>query len=225
MRYGFAHRGGSHGPDNTLVSFEGALAKGAPGLETDAWLTRDGLVVLDHDGLAGPDRRDPIATARRADLPAHIPTLAELYERCGIDFDLAIDVKSGGIADSVAAVAEEHAADARLWVVASDPAYIEHLATGHRAVTIRGNQIRSRRRRSVLARARDAGAEAVNARWMWWTRPLVDEVHALGMRAFGYDAQRRSSLDRSLAIGLDGVFSDHVDRMRAALEAADRAAG
>ena len=47
----FAHRGAkAHAPDNTLEAFELAVKLGATGLETDAWCTRDGEVVLDHDG-------------------------------------------------------------------------------------------------------------------------------------------------------------------------------
>ncbi|HTW19845.1 MAG TPA: glycerophosphodiester phosphodiesterase [Mycobacteriales bacterium] len=222
MRYGFAHRGGAPGPDNTLASFAAALAAGARGLESDAWVTRDGLVVLDHDGLGPhPDRRR-IRDLERSELPGHIPTLDELYAACGVDFDLAIDVKAPEIAEAVVRVAQQYAATSRLWVVTPDPAYVTGLGAGHRAVTIRGNVLRSRRRRAAFAAARRAGAEAVNARWPWWTRAIVDEAHALGMRAFGYDAQRRASLDHALRLGLDGVFSDHVTTMLAAIEAADR---
>ena len=102
-------------------------------------------------------------------------------------------------------------------MVAPQPDHLEQLDGAHRAVTLRGEVIRSRRSRSAaLANAKATGVEAINARWMWWTRGVVDEVHAHGMLAFGYDAQRRVSLNRSMSIGLDGVFSDHVDRMVAA---------
>jgi glycerophosphoryl diester phosphodiesterase len=222
VRRGFAHRGGAHGPDNTLATFLAALAKGARGLETDGWLSQDGVVVLDHDGLAGPARQQPIADVRRDDLPAHMPTLDELYESCGTDFELAIDVKSAAIATAVAAVAERHHAAERMWIFAPHASQLEGLVTVHRAVTLRGNVIRSPQRRDALAHAHEVGIEAINARWMWWSRRLVDEVHRTGMLAFGYDAQRRASLSRSLRIGLDGVFSDHVERMVAAIAAAER---
>jgi glycerophosphoryl diester phosphodiesterase len=225
MRYGFAHRGGSHGPDNALTTFADALARGATGLETDAWLSLDGKVVLDHDGVAGPPGRQPIADVRRDELPAHMATLDELYTKCGTDFALAIDVKTASVATAIVDTAERHAAAANLWIVAPAAAHLEALDLGaaHTAVTVRGNVMRSSRRRHVLELARGAGVHAINARWMWWDRHIVDEVHALGMLAFGYDAQRRLSLDRSLAIGLDGVFSDHVDRMLAALRRASPA--
>lgn len=222
MRYGFAHRGGAPGPDNTLAGFAAALARGARGLETDAWLSLDGAVVLDHDGVTRIDRKQPIAEVRRDQLPAHMPTLDDLYEACGTDFALAIDVKTPLVAAAVVAVAQRYDATGRMWVVAPQPAHLERLDGAHRAVTLRGEVIRSRRRRrAALAQAKATGVDAINARWMWWTRGVVDEVHGLGMLAFGYDAQRRFSLNRSMSIGLDGVFSDHIDRMVAAIARAE----
>jgi glycerophosphoryl diester phosphodiesterase len=152
-------------------------------------------------------------------------TLDELYERCGTDFALAIDVKTAPVAAATVAAAERHGATANLWIVAPAAAHLEGIDIGaaRTAVTVRGNVLRSPRRATVLELAREAGVEAINARWMWWNRSFVREVHALGMLAFGYDAQRAISLDRCVAIGLDGVFSDHVDRMLAALDRAAQA--
>ena len=51
---GFAHRGArAHAPENTLEAFRLALRLGATGLESDVWLTADGVAVLDHDGAVG----------------------------------------------------------------------------------------------------------------------------------------------------------------------------
>ena len=50
----FAHRGArAHAPENTLEAFRLALRLGATGLESDVWLTSDGVPVLDHDGVSG----------------------------------------------------------------------------------------------------------------------------------------------------------------------------
>lgn len=47
------HRGASvERPENTLASFARALELGADGIETDAHLTRDGVVILAHDDSA-----------------------------------------------------------------------------------------------------------------------------------------------------------------------------
>jgi len=46
----FAHRGDlAHAPENTLPSFQQAIAKGADGVELDAKLTADGHVIVIHD--------------------------------------------------------------------------------------------------------------------------------------------------------------------------------
>src|SRR5258708_21244765 len=92
---GFAHRGArAHARENTIEAFELALRLGATGLESDVWLTSDGVAVLDHDGVVRTGvRRHPIAELPKSGLPAHIPTLEELYATCGHDFELSLDVK------------------------------------------------------------------------------------------------------------------------------------
>ena len=84
----------AHAPENTLEAFALALRLGSNGLETDAWTTSDGHVVLDHDGVVRKLARNrPISSLRLEELPSHIPTLAALFEKCGTDFDLSIDIK------------------------------------------------------------------------------------------------------------------------------------
>lgn len=219
--FAFAHRGGmAHGRANELTTFAAALARGASGLETDAWVTGDGQVVLVHDGevrAAAARRRTPISHVRRDQLPAHVPTLAALYAQCGTDFDLAVDVKDSDVAHRVVEVARAHGAAERLWLFAHEGVRFNDIAPAHAAVTIYLRHLRGGDRKRRLAEERGFGMEAVNSRWLWWNRAVVDEVHEAGLLAFGYDAQRIFSLQRCVSVGLDGVFSDHVDRMAAVL--------
>jgi len=68
-----AHRGANlHAPENTLPAFEKALALGAHGVETDIYLTADGVVVLSHDSTID---RCSNGTGRVAEM-----TLAQLRE-------------------------------------------------------------------------------------------------------------------------------------------------
>ena len=214
--YAFAHRGGrAHGRDNTIETFRTALERGARGLETDAWLTMDGVVVLDHDGVlrAARRRHEPIAAVTKADLPAHIPTLDELYDACGTSFELAIDVRRAEVAVAVVEVARRHDALDRLWLVAPEP----HVLPGWRALSAEVRlavSIRLAERSAVTVGAvAGAGADALNMRWPWWTSAFVAQVRAAGLLAFGYDVQSRPALRRCASLGLDGVFSDHVSRL------------
>jgi glycerophosphoryl diester phosphodiesterase len=89
----FAHRGArAYAPENTIESFGLALQQGATGLESDVWLTSDGVPVLDHDGLVRRTfaKGRPIAGVTRAQLPAHIPALTDLLGVCGTFLDLGI---------------------------------------------------------------------------------------------------------------------------------------
>src|SRR5437667_31812 len=83
----------SAGLTTAIEAFRLALRLGATGIESDVWLTADGVAVLDHDGVVRSGvRRRRIATVARAALPAHIPTLEELYASCGAAFELSLDV-------------------------------------------------------------------------------------------------------------------------------------
>src|SRR3954453_3081405 len=92
----FGHRGArAHAPENTLAGFELALKLGATGLERDVWVTQGGIPVLEHDGVVRKSlgRTRPIAELTRSALPSHIPSLAELIDRCGTGSPLPLDLR------------------------------------------------------------------------------------------------------------------------------------
>ncbi|MDQ6615150.1 MAG: glycerophosphodiester phosphodiesterase [Actinomycetota bacterium] len=234
---GFAHRGARiQAPENTLAAFELALRLGAPGLESDVWLTGDGIPVLDHDGAVRSGvRRRPIAAVERSRLPPHIPTLEGLYGSCGTSFQLSLDIKDPTAATAVVAVARAAGDDAlgRLWLCHSD---WQQLAAW-RAEGTPGpsgtaaplpDQVRlvdSTRLRRIregperrAARLADAGVDAINMHATDWTAGLTTLFHRFLRLAFGWDAQFEHSLVALLAMGCDAVYSDHVERMVAALQ-------
>src|SRR3954452_21055341 len=118
----FAHRGArAHAPENTIEAFQLGLRLGASGLESDVWVTADGVAVLDHDGVVSRGlRRRAIADVARKDVPAHIPTLEALYATCGVDYELSLDVKDAAAASATIAVARAAGAVDRLWLCHPD---------------------------------------------------------------------------------------------------------
>lgn len=216
----FAHRGArAHAPENTLDAFRLAVRLGATGLESDVWLTADGEAVLDHDGVVRHGlRKRPISSYRRAELPAHIPTLDELYADVGTGLDLSLDVKDAGAFERVVAVARAAGGSApeRLWLCHPD---VERLV-GWRAEAPDVHLVSSTHLRSMVdgaerhaAELADAGIEAVNLHHTEWGGGLVSLFHRFDVLCFGWDAQHDRILDALLEAGIDGVYSDHVDRM------------
>ena len=222
---GFAHRGArAHAPENTLEAFELALRLGATGLESDVWLTADGVPVLDHDGVVGSMlRRKRIADLRRSELPGHIPELAELFASFGTDFELSLDVKdpaAGGPTVAVASAADP-TMPSRLWLCDDN---IERMLTW-REVSPHVRLVDSTRLSKVktgperlAAQLRASGIDAVNLHHSDWTGGLVTLFHRFKVLSFGWDAQFERILDGLLRMGIDGLFSDHVDRMVDALD-------
>lgn len=220
----FAHRGArAHAPENTLGAFRLGLDMGATGLESDVWLTADGVPVLDHDGVfrAGLRRRSIAATPRAA-LPAHIPTLAELYDSCGTDFELSLDVKDAGAAETVVAVAVEAGAADRLWLCHPDWKLVATWRGLHDGVRLVDSTRLQRMRPGPERRAADladAGIDAVNLHHSDWSAGLVTLFHRFQRTTFGWDAQHDRVIAALLAAGVDGVYSDHVDRLVAVHDA------
>ena len=226
---GFAHRGGrAHADENTIDAFRLALRLGATGVETDVWLTADGVPVLDHDGVvAGRFRRGrPIADVSRADLPESIPALAQLYEACGTDFDLSIDVKDPAAAEAIVAVARDagHRLE-RLWLCHHDWEQVvqwRSLADDVRLVdSTRLRKIKEGAERRA-ATLESVGIDTINMHASDWTGGLTTLFHRFDRICFGWDAQHNRVLLALLGMGIDGVYSDHVDRMTEALRLASR---
>ena len=219
----FAHRGArAHAPENTLEAFQLALRLGATGLESDVWLTADGVAVLDHDGLVGRAvRRQAIGTVARRDLPAHIPALEDLYASCGAEYELSLDVKDVAAAGAVIDLARAAGAVGRLWLCHPDWQQV----ASWRSLSDEVRLVESTRLRAMrpgperrAAQLRAAGVDAVNLHHTDWSGGMTTLFHRFGRYAFAWDAQFERVLDALLRMGVDAVYSDHVDRMVAVLQ-------
>lgn len=214
----FAHRGArAHAPENTLEAFALALKLGATGLESDVWLTADGVAVLDHDGLVRRGlRRIGIGSLDRADLPDHIPSLAELYAECGIDYELSLDVKDERALDAVMVAARAAGAEDRLWLCHPDWQVVAGWREGTKPARLVDSTRLKRMSDGPERRAADlaaAGIDAVNLHRADWTGGLTTLFHRFEVVCLGWDAQYERVIAELLAMGIDGVYSDHVDLM------------
>ena len=221
----FGHRGAKgYLPENTIAGFELALRLGATGLESDAWLTADGAVVLDHDGVVRSRMRrpKPIGTLSRSELPAHIPTLAELFERCGSDFHLSLDLKDDLVGPAVIETARAVAPEIveRLWLCHPGVRQLGDLRAIDTSVRLVNSTRLSAMKRGPEARAAtlaELKIDAVNMHYTDWTGGLTTLFHRFERAAFSWDLQFEHLLVDAFRMGVDGVFSDFPDRMIDAL--------
>jgi glycerophosphoryl diester phosphodiesterase len=216
----FAHRGArAHAPENTMEAFALGLRLGATGIESDVWLTRDSVPVLDHDGVVGRrPRRRSIASLDRGELPAHVPALVELLPTLGPGRHLSLDLMDVQAADAVIDLVRGEGTGAvrRLWLCHHDVDLLTdlrrrhpdiHLVHSTRLARLGGGPERH------AARLRAAAIDTINLRQPDWTGGLVTLFHRFDVLAFGWDMQLEHHLRAALRMGLDAVYSDHVDLM------------
>ncbi len=216
----FAHRGASaYSPENTLESFALALKVGATGLESDIWATRDGVLVLDHDGVVKSRLRSkPIAEFDRSSLPSHIPSLEQLLQHCGTQYQISLDIKDPVVFETIeqtVANIDESMLE-RMWLCHPSSELLmskrDSILNCKLVDSTRLGKIKEgpERRAANLAAG---GIEACNMHHTDWNGGLVALFHRFNIVTFGWDMQHETVLENGIRMGLDGVFSDWPDRM------------
>jgi glycerophosphoryl diester phosphodiesterase len=230
----FAHRGASgYRPENTLPAFRLALEQGATGIESDVWLSADGVPVLAHDQtIRPPGRRIDVTRRTAGELAPHgVPRLAELYSTLGNQFELSLDIEHPQVALPMLEVAVAAGAAARLWACHDHLGLLSRLRGASREVRL----VCSTRPRRVpggvagigrlLERLVGLPADALNMHWRDWTPRLVAATQEAGLRAFGWDAQTRAAVERLVGLGIDGLYADHPDLLVARVRKARSTGG
>jgi glycerophosphoryl diester phosphodiesterase len=120
----YAHRGASeYAPENTLSSFYMGLSQGANGIETDVQKTKDGVLVLFHDGTLNraTDKTGKLSDYTFEELKSvkvygnsvtgfydRIITLREFLEKfSAYDIQFAIELKGEGVEEETLAMIKE----------------------------------------------------------------------------------------------------------------------
>lgn len=223
----FAHRGASaEAPDNTIESFTRATALGTTSLESDVFVTADGVAVLTHDDNVGSRvRRQFVSKSTFADLPDHVPSLEALFDAVGTDVTLSLDIKDpaaiDATVDALRSVSERCGDNVvqRAWLC--HPSF--ELVSSWRARWSDVRLVHSTRLERVdggperhASELFEVGIDAVNFRAPDWTGGLTTLYHKFGIYCFGWDAHLQRVAHELLDMGCDAIFSNHVDRMLAA---------
>jgi glycerophosphoryl diester phosphodiesterase len=214
----FAHRGARiEEPENTIPAFRRALEAGVRGLESDAWRSGDGEVVLVHDGTVGRGlRRKKVPSSTAAELAEYgVPRLADLYAELGTAYELSIDVKDDAVVAPMLAVADAAGALARLWLCSPDVELLGGLRSSTEARLVHSER-RDHIRTPLERHAYDLsglGIDAMNMHHSDWTAGLVALFHRFDVRAFAWDVQEVRHLRAVLRMDIDAIYCDRPDRM------------
>jgi glycerophosphoryl diester phosphodiesterase len=233
----YAHRGArGHVPENTLLAFSLALDLGAHAIECDVQRTRDGELVIIHDGTVdrttegtGYVAEMTLAELRslnaghRWRLRESIPTLAEtlaLVERRGRHINL--EVKGESVDESVATAttmipaleALEQPMRERVLVSSFDHPAVQLLKRclpWLRIALLFGD--REWLQHDMVTPAMEAQAEAIHPGIRLVSSELVDQAHEAGLSVNVWTANRPLVIERLLSWRVDGIFSDYPERV------------
>ncbi|MBI3739178.1 MAG: glycerophosphodiester phosphodiesterase [Chloroflexi bacterium] len=227
----FAHRGASaHAPENTLASFELALAQGADAIELDAKLSADGEVVVFHDSTldrttngTGRLAQKMLAELRSLDAGSFfsekfrgekIPVLSEVFEVIGKKIFINVELTNYStprdqLTEKVCTLVKQHALEDR---VIFSSFFASNLKKAHRLLP----QVP----RALLALGGWMGAwarsfgfafgdyAALHPYFADVTAQQVSRVHQLKRRIHVWTVNKAEDIARLYSWNVDGIFTD-----------------
>ena len=233
-----AHRGGSaERPENTMAAFEHAVDLGYRCIETDVRATRDGVVVIYHDAdldrltnhtgpLASRDWRELDAVRVRGAEP--IPRFEDVLYAWP-DLRLVVDPKADDVVGPLVAAFRRTGARDRVCVGSFSARRLRWLrADAPGATSCSPFEVVRLRAESWTFPVGDleAGCAQVPPRHPLvggLSIPVVDAAflraaHARGMTVQVWTVDEEAEMERLLDLGVDGVMSDQVTRLKSVFE-------
>jgi glycerophosphoryl diester phosphodiesterase len=230
-----AHRGaGKLAPENTQAAFRLGAQHGYRAFECDVKLSAEGLPFLLHDaelerttngtGMASArpwndlSRLDAGSWHSRAYAGEPVPTLDGISQYCirnGYALNIEIKPTPGDEAKTGRVVAAEAA---RLWAAQARPPLLssfspEALESAREAAPdLPRALLVDKAREGWFAQAQALGCVAAVTNFRMMDALLIDQLHGAGMRALVYTVNDEIEARRLLALGIDGIITDAIDR-------------
>jgi glycerophosphoryl diester phosphodiesterase len=239
-----AHRGGAAiRPENTLAAFEHAIELGVDYVEIDVRMTVDRQFVILHDRTVD---RTTTGTGAVKDLEfdavrvldagaragaeyagALVPTLDQVLECCRDRVHIYLDHKDGPVEQVLEAV-RRYGMERRTVVYSGVHGLREWKRLAPEIPVMPSLPDAYRRPGGIAEFEKLLPAEVLDGHVSEWTRELVDEAHALGIKVYvdimglldnaeGYAA--------AIEMGVDGLQTDYPDRLLAFLSALESSQG
>lgn len=226
------HRGASgYCTENTLASFDHAIAQGVDAVECDIRPCATGELVVFHDDTlerlcARPEAVGELTFSdlRTVSLPGEtsIPTLEEMLARIGGKVGVHIELKTQGVAQSLAPVLRRALADygfqwPQLRVISFFHRELllvkEVLPEAEIAPILAGNPVERARL------AADMGAVAIHPALHFVDNAFVEDAHQRGLEVCTWTANTERDIRHAMSLGVDAICGNYPDRIRALVDA------
>ncbi|MDP9265824.1 MAG: glycerophosphodiester phosphodiesterase [Chloroflexota bacterium] len=195
-----------HAPENTIASFEAAIALECDEVDTDVWSRPEGLVIR-HDPPGPSDDGTPALT------------LDEVLEYCRGRVAVNVELKCRGSEEKAAETGRRVAT--RLAERGGDEAYVSSFwwpalaAAAEAAPAVRRAFIFASYPPldALLSAGAGIGLWALHPRVDYATTGLVRRAHEAGLRVNAWTANDPRDIAALVAAGVDGIASDYPERV------------
>lgn len=218
------HRGASgYEPENTLRSFERAIAMGAQMVELDVHLAKSGEIVVIHDDTIDrtTDGKGNVHDLSWKQLQKYhvnknerIPLLAEVFDLVNQRATIIIELKDPAaalpVADLITAYVRNKNWSYDNFIVVSFDHYAalrfhEYCSSIKTGVIFDGNPI------GHADIARRAHANYAMMAYEWVTKEFIADAHATGIQVFAYTVNNKSLAKKLQKLKIDGIVSNYPD--------------
>jgi glycerophosphoryl diester phosphodiesterase len=235
-----AHRGASaYYPENTLPSFEGAIAMGADMIELDVQLTSDKEVVVFHDENIsrctdgrGRIADHPLASLKKLDAGSwfnknftntRIPTLSEVLGICKNKIAVNIEIKKeavhkmffGGIEEKCLKIVEQSSMREHVVYSSFEPRALMHLKqidnTADAAVLFDKKIYGSKMPSDIVELV---GADAFNCSGAAFNKKFLANIKLNNIPVNIYTVNDAKTMKRFLKMGISGIFTNNPDILK-----------
>jgi glycerophosphoryl diester phosphodiesterase len=232
-----AHRAGRGiMPENTLAAIRNAIRLGVDYVELDIRATRDGHLVIMHDGSVdrttngnGAVRDLDFATIRSLDAGSKfnakyagekVPTFDEVLQLCHRRVHIYVDHKQAPTEQMFAAI-KKHGMEREVIVYNGPEALKEWKRIAPHIPVMPSLPDSFRRPGGVAEFEKDLPAEVLDGNIVEWTKELVDQAHALGVKVYVDNLgpnDNPEGFKKAIEMGVDGIQTDYPDQLIAYLK-------
>jgi glycerophosphoryl diester phosphodiesterase len=187
-------------PENTLASFDQALADGCGGFEFDVRVTADAVAVVCHD----PESQGISIAQASAQKCAALPRLQDVLARYQGSAFLDVELKVGGLEKITAALLRKHPPQ-RGYVISSFLPEVLHAMHSEDPTIALGLIAESR---AELRRWTELPVEYVIPHHRLVDDTLIGDLHAAGKKILVWTVNSAADMQRFRDAGVDGIISD-----------------
>jgi glycerophosphoryl diester phosphodiesterase len=198
------HRGAralSSIPENTLASFDKALADGCDGFEFDVRLSADNKLVLCHDSHSGDVEIARASADQLAALPQLQDVLARYQDRAFLD----IELKVSGLEKITAALLKKYTPHRGFVVSSFLPEALQTIHTEDAEIPL-GLICETK---TQLLRWNELPCEFVIPHFKLADRDLIRRVKLAGRKIIVWTVNTPAGIRRFAKYGVDGIISDN----------------